>query len=179
MLFKWAMLFFAVLIAPGAWAENCRLSLSQAHIDYGAIRRDGSVAGTSVVLPTRSLHLTVLCAEPSAIALRFTGAAADGQGFQFGRPGRFRLSLKHARVDGLAVEWAAMQRPEEPAGGQLLPGRTLEARVAGMPVAGRRLTAQVDLDTDLPAAALELRNEARLEGRGSLELISLPAPPSQ
>lgn len=179
MLFKWAMLLCALLIAPGAWAENCRLSLSQAHIDYGAIRRAGPVTGASMALPTRSLHLTVLCAEPSAMALRFTGAAADGQGFQFGRPGRFRLSLKHARVDGRAVEWAAMQRPDESTDGQLLPGQTLEVRVAGMRVAGRRLTAQVDIDTDLPADALEVRNEARLEGRGSLELISLPAPPSQ
>ena len=161
------MMFCAVLITPSAWAENCRLSLSQAQIDYGAIRQEA--------LMTRSLHLNVLCAEPSAMALRFVGVAADGQGFQFGRPGRFRLTLKHARLDGQAVEWKA----GESLGGQLLPGQTLQAQLAGMPAAGRRLTAQVDIDTDLPADALEVRNATRLEGRGSLELISLPAPPSQ
>ncbi|MFL1499855.1 hypothetical protein ACI77J_01465 [Pseudomonas sp. O64] len=172
-------LLCTVLAVPDAWAENCRLSLSQPRIDYGAIRREARVESASLVLGTRSLRLSVLCTEPAAIALRFIGIAADGQGFQFGRQGRFRLTLKHAQVDGHAVGWVAAQLPGEPASGQLLPGQTLMARIAGMPLVGRQLTAQVDIDTELPADALHVRDETRLEGLGSFELVSPAVPPSQ
>ncbi|MPR04446.1 hypothetical protein F0169_21605 [Pseudomonas sp. MAFF 212408] len=172
-------LLFAVLAAPDAQAENCRLSVSQPRIDYGAIRREALVERTSIALGTRSLQVNVFCTEPAAIGLRFIGVAADGQGFRFGRQGRFRLSLKHAQVDGRAVAWEAQHLPGQPAGGQLLPGQSLVARAAGMPVTGRQLTAQVDIDTDLPADALEVRSETRLEGLGSFELVSSVVPPSQ
>ncbi|NVZ68263.1 hypothetical protein [Pseudomonas costantinii] len=168
-----------VLAAPDARAENCRLSVSQPRIDYGVIRREDPVERASLALGTRALHVNVLCTEPAAMALRFIGVSADGQGFRFGRQGRFRLSLKHAQMDGRAVEWAATHLPGEPASGQLLPGQTLVARAAGLPVVGRRLTAQVDIDTELPSAALEVRSETRLEGQGSFELVSLPVPPNQ
>jgi|PersoiStandDraft_1058852.scaffolds.fasta_scaffold23894_2 hypothetical protein len=174
------VLLCTVLAAPEVLAENCRLSVSQPRIDYGAIRREALVAKTSMVLGTRSLRVNVICTEPAAMALRFIGVAADRQGFVFGRQGRFRLSLKHAQVDGRAVEWwAATHLPGEPASGQLLPGQTLVARAAGVPVAGRRLTAQVDIDTELPAEALEVRDETHLEGQGSFELISPAVPPSR
>lgn len=173
------MVLCTLLVAPDGWAENCRLSLSQPRIDYGVIRREGPVDKLALVLGTRVRHLNIQCAEPAAMALRFIGVAADGQGFQFGRQGRFRLSLKHAQVDGHAVGWVAAHLPGEPASGQLLPGQTLMARVAGMPMVGRRLTAQVEIDTELPASALEVRSEALLEGQGSFELISPAVPPNQ
>ena len=169
-----------VLLATlDAQAENCRLSLSPPRIDYGAIRRDAVVENATVVLATRTFNLTVLCVEPAAMALRFVAAPADGQGFRFGREGRFRLRLKHAQVDGRAVGWVSAQAPDESANGQLLPGQALVARGAGVPVAGRRFTAQVDLDTELPFEALMVRGEAHLEGMGSFELISQAVPPSQ
>lgn len=172
-------LSYMLLATPDAQAENCRLSLSQPHIDYGAIRRDAMVENAAVVLATRTFNVTVLCVEPAVMALRFVAAPADGQGFRFGREGRFRLRLKHAQVDGRAVGWASAQAPDESANGQLLPGQALVARAAGVPVAGRRLTAQVDLDTELPFEALMVRGEAHLEGLGSFELVSQAVPPSQ
>ena len=168
------VLFCAVLVVPEALAQNCRLSVSQPRIDYGVIRRDGPFDRPTVALATRSLQLNVLCAEPAAVALRFIGVPADGQGFRFGHQGRFWLSLKHAQVDGQAVALAAAQRPGEPANGQLLPGQTLVAHTAG-----RQFTAQVDIDTELPAGALHVRGETYLEGQGSFELVSPAAPQSR
>ncbi|MGB3124820.1 MAG: hypothetical protein WBB95_13495 [Pseudomonas sp.] len=173
------MVLCTVWVAPEVSAENCRLSLSQPRVDYGAIRREAPADSATLALSTRVLHVNVLCAEPAAMAIRFVGVAADGQGFKFGRHGRFRLSLKHAQLDGHAVGWVAAHLPGEPAGGQLLPGQTLMARLAGMPMVGRQLTAQVDIDTELPAGALEVRSETHLEGQGSFELISPAVPPSQ
>ncbi|WDU62461.1 hypothetical protein LRS56_27635 [Pseudomonas poae] len=168
-----------LLAAPQARADNCRLSLNQPRIDYGAMRRDVLMQGTQMTLGTRTLTLSIVCAEPAAMALRFIGVAADEQGFRFGHQGRFRLSLKHAQVDGRAVSWAATHLPGESASGLLLPGQILVARAAGVPLTGRRLSAQVDIDTELPADALNVRSETHLEGQGSFELISPAVPPSQ
>ena len=165
----------AVLLPQAVLAENCRLSVSQSRIDYGVIRPLSLLQSPTVALDTRTLHLSVLCAEPSAMALRFVGAA-DAQGFRFGPQGHFRLSLKHALVDGRAVEWEASRQPGEATRGRLLPDQALVARAAGMPVTGRRLTAQVDIDIDLPADALQVRNYMVLEGQGSFELVSPAAP---
>ena len=158
-------------MAQGVRADNCRLSISQPRVDYGVIRQQSLDERASVAVGTRTVHLSVLCTEPSAMALRFNAMAADGQGFRFGREGRFRLSLKHAQLDGRAVEWTTAG---ETASGQLLPGQVLMA-----PWVGRRLTAQVDVDTDLPAEALRVRSQTLLEGQGSFEWVSPPAPRSR
>lgn len=179
---KWrsagVVLFCALLMAQGVRAENCRLSVSQPRLDYGVIRREAVVQSTSVALGTRTLHLNVVCTQPSMIALRFIGAA-DGQGFRFDRQGRMRLSLKHAQVDGRAVEWGVAHLPGETVSGAFLPGQVLVARAAGQALVGQRLTAQVDVDIDLPSDALQVRDETRLEGRGTFELVSPAALPSR
>lgn len=172
------LLFCSVWMVQGAQAENCRLSVSQSYIDYGVVRREAFVESPSVALGTRMVQLNVVCAAPSTMALRFIGAA-DGQGFRFGRQGRFQLRLKDAQLDGRTVEWEVAQQPGATANGQLLPGQTLVARAAGMPLAGQRLTAQVEVVTDLPSDALQVRNETRLEGQGTFELVSPAAPPTQ
>jgi len=41
------------------------------------------------------------------------------------------------------------------------------------------LTAQVEVDTDLPANALQVSNQVVLEGRGSFELVSPTVPLSR
>ena len=102
-------LFCSLLMAQGVRAENCRLSVSQPRIDYGVIRREAFVESTTLALGTRTLHLNVACAQPSVMALRFIGAA-DGQGFRFDRQGRMRMHLRHAQVDGRAVEWEVADR---------------------------------------------------------------------
>ena len=165
----------AVLLPQAALAQNCRLSVSQPRIDFGVIRPPAWGERATVTLDTRTLHLSVVCAEPSAMALRFIGAA-DGQGFRFGPEGHLRLSLKQALVDGRAVEWEAARQPGETNSGRLLPGQALVAQAAGVPVTGRRLTAQVDIDIDLPAEALQVRNQMVLEGQGRFELVSPAAP---
>lgn len=171
-------LLFVIAMANEARADTCRLSLSQSRIDYGPVRH-GQQDSQSVSLGTRTLHLNVVCADASVMALRFSGVPADGQGFRFGRQGQFTLNLKHAQVDGQAVEWAVAHLPVEPATGRLLPGQTLVARAAGLPLVGRRLTAQVDVEAHVPSAALGVRSETLLEGLGNLELVSLAVPPNR
>lgn len=165
------VLLCGAMMAQGVRADICRLSINQPRVDYGVIRQQNLDERASVAVGTRTVHLSILCTEPSAMALRFNAVAADGQGFRFGREGRFRLSLKHAQLDGHAVEWTITG---EPASGQLLPGQVLMA-----PAVGRRLTAQVEIDTDLPTDALRVRSHTTLEGQGSFELVSPLVPRSR
>lgn len=167
------LLFCTMAMSEAVQAQNCRLSVSQPTVDYEVIRNEPLTHSPTLALGTRMLHLSVLCMEPATIALRFVGAA-DGQGFRFGRQGHFRLTLKQAQVDGHAVEWAPVQLAGEPVGGQLLPGQVLSTRAVG-----KRLTAQVRIDTELPSDALQVRSHAVLEGRGRFELVSPTAPLSR
>ena len=167
-------LLWMALVASQAQAENCRMTLSESRVDYGVIRPSQATSGrATVTLDTpRTLHLSVLCTNASTMALRFSGVAADAQGFQFGRQGRFTLNLRQAQVDGRPVSW----QTDDTSSGQLLPGRMLYASVGGTPVTGRRLTAQVEVAVQLPANALAVTRETLLEGHGQFELVS-PAVP--
>ncbi|CRM29601.1 MULTISPECIES: hypothetical protein [Pseudomonas] len=167
-------LVVVALLVNQARAEDCRMTLSEPRVDYGVIRPSQTSSGRSTLrLDTqRTLHLSVLCANPAAMALRFSGAPADAQGFQFGRQGRFMLSLRRAQVDGRPVAW----QTDETADGRLLPGRTLVASAAGVPMMGRRLTAQVEVEVHLPADALSVRREVLLEGHGQFVLVSPTVP---
>ena len=167
-------LLWVAVVASQAQADNCRMTLSEPRVDYGVIRPSQATSGrATVTLDTpRTLHLSVLCANPTAMALRFNGVPADAQGFQFGRQGRFVLNLMQAQVDGIPVTW----QTDATAGGRLLPGRTVVASAAGVPMTGRRLTAQVEIEVHLPADALSMRRERRLEGRGQFELVSAAVP---
>ncbi|WP_082224403.1 hypothetical protein [Pseudomonas trivialis] len=167
-------LLLVALMGSPARADDCRMTLSEPRVDYGVIRpSQASSSRATLTLDTqRTLHLSVLCTNPAAMALRFSGVPADAQGFQFGRQGRFTLSLRQAQVDGQSVTW----QPDETGGGRLLPGRALYANAAGVAVTGRRLTAQVEIEVQLPADALQVRREMLLEGHGQFELVSPAAP---
>lgn len=170
------LLVFCLLLTTGeAHAGNCQLSLSQPQIDYGVLRpaeRSNGRFGTQIIAPgKRTFHLSVLCVDASPMAIRFTGSPAGGPGFRFGHDGSFTLELTHARLDGRNVELAAEQTLAGTSGGRLLPGQMLIARVGGVPVTGRRLSAQVDLDTYLPAALFSVRRETTLEGGGQFEWL--------
>ncbi|KAF1029075.1 MAG: hypothetical protein GAK37_01913 [Pseudomonas sp.] len=163
-------LLAVVLMANEARADTCQISLSQPRLDYGHLRHGEQTLGT------RTLHLSIVCAEPSAMALRFNGVAADARGFRFGRQGHFRLSLQQARIDGQPVEWMSAPLPGALATAPLVPGQTLVASASGRPVTGRRLTAQVEVSAEVPPEAFAVRRETLLEGLGVFERVS-PAVP--
>lgn len=53
------VLLCTVLAAPDVLADNCRLSVSQPRIDYGAIRTEARVERAALVLATRRLRVNV------------------------------------------------------------------------------------------------------------------------
>lgn len=169
------LLFMLAIAAQDASANDCRLSISQPRVDYGMLRRaellDEQVSNQPIILGKRTLQLSVVCAEPGAVALRFTGVPAGAQGFRFGRQGSFTLALKHAQVDGRAVELNSLQSTDTSALGHLLPGQVLIAKAGGLPLTGTRFSAQVEIDTYLPPDAFSVRHETVFEGQGHFEWL--------
>ncbi|MCP2050340.1 hypothetical protein [Pseudomonas salomonii] len=163
------------IAGPDASANDCRLSISQPRVDYGMLRRaellDERISNQPIILGKRTLQLSVVCAEPGAVALRFTGVPAGTQGFRFGRQGSFTLALKHAQVDGRAVELNSLQSTDTSALGHLLPGQVLIAKAGGLPLTGTRFSAQVEIDTYLPPDAFSVRHETVFEGQGHFEWL--------
>ncbi|MCF5546497.1 hypothetical protein GIV68_17300 [Pseudomonas salomonii] len=169
------LLFMLAIAGPDASANDCRLSISQPRVDYGMLRRaellDERISNQPIILGKRTLQLSVVCAEPGAVALRFTGVPAGTQGFRFGRQGSFTLALKHAQVDGRAVELNSLQSTDTSALGHLLPGQVLIAKAGGLPLTGTRFSAQVEIDTYLPPDAFSVRHETVFEGQGHFEWL--------
>ena len=169
------LLFMLVIAAPGASANDCRLSLSQPRVDYGVLRRtellDEGVRSQPIILGRRTLQLSVVCAQPGAVAMRFTGVPAGTQGFRFGRQGSFTLALRHAQVDGRAVELNSAQSTDMSTTGLLLPGHVLIAKASGLPLTGTRFSALVEIDTYLPPDAFSVRRETVFEGQGHFEWL--------
>lgn len=181
------VLFVMALLASEASVATCQVALSQPRVDYGVLRHgqglDGHAGAQS--LGRRTVLLNVVCVDPAPMALRFSGSPAGGLGFRFGGDGAFALGIRHAHVDGRSVDLIAEGAPSVAVSEHLMPGQVLIARAAGVPVAGRRLSAHLEIDPYLPVEAFSVRRETTLEGRVQVEWMPLgvsisPAvPPSQ
>jgi hypothetical protein len=165
-----------LMLTSPAKAEQCSVSLSQDRVDYGRLHRGELLieqpGRTELALGKRTLNLSVVCPQPTAMALRFDAPGAGAEAFSLGLQGSFTLSLRQPRVDGQAVELFQGRARSLEQASRLLPGQTLVARQGGAPVQGRMFSAQVEIETYLPASATRVRDEVTIEGRGRFELVS-------
>ncbi|EPJ82137.1 hypothetical protein CFII68_18305 [Pseudomonas sp. CFII68] len=164
-----------MLVSP-VKAEQCNVSLSQDRVDYGRLHRGGlqveQPGKAELALGKRTLNLSVVCPQPTAMALRFDGPGAGPEAFSLGLQGNFTLSLRQPRLDGQAVELFQGRARSLEQASRLLPGQTLVARQGGAPIQGRMFSAQVEIETYLPVTATRVREETLIEGRGRFELVS-------
>ncbi|WP_053150149.1 hypothetical protein [Pseudomonas sp. P97.38] len=165
-------------MANPAKAEQCSVSLSQDRLDYGRLHQGELLVAqpdqAALALGKRTLSLNVVCAEPTTMALRFDSPGAGPEAFSLGLHGHFTISLTRPRLDGQAVELFQGRARTLEQGSRLLPGQTLVARQGGGPVRGRMFSAQVEIETYLPASAARVRDETSIDGRGRFELVPQP-----
>lgn len=164
-----------LMLTNPAKAEQCSVSLSQDRIDYGRLHSGELLVEqpgqAELALGKRTLNLSVVCPQPTAMALRFDSPGAGPEAFSLGLHGSFTLGLKQPRLDGQAVELFQGRARSLEQGSRLLPGQTLVARQGGVPIQGRMFTAQVEIETYLPASATRVRDETLIDGRGRFELV--------
>lgn len=154
------------------------MSLSQDRLDYGRLHPGELLVEqpgkAEFALGKRTLSLNVICAEPTAMALRFDSPAAGPEAFSLGLHGHFTLSLKRPRLDGQAVELFQGRARSLEQSSRLLPAQTLVARQGGGPVQGRMFSALVEIESYLPSSAARVRDETLIDGRGRFELVPHP-----
>ncbi|WP_181883238.1 hypothetical protein [Pseudomonas fluorescens] len=165
--------FAVTLLANQVSAADCQLSLSQPRVDYGVLRHAQLLDDHwgSPSLGKRTVLLNVICIDPVPMAVRFSGLPAGPQGFRFGGDGAIVLSVRHAQLDGRAVDLLAEDSMPGAPRERLLPGQVLIARAAGGPVAGRLLSVQLDIAPNVPMSVFSVRGETTLEGRVQIEWV--------
>lgn len=180
--------------APAA----CTPTLSNGgHVELGKLSVDDLSVDKDTVLPPRALSLSVTCDAPTAFAVRMqdnrqgssTGTGDEttyGLGLDASRQkiGRYRLLFDPARIT--ADSFAHVFSTDSTTGG--LPWSSAGARITaiganrylgfsstsgstGGPSAIQNLNATLNLEaTVAPLGSLDLGNEVRLDGSGTLEI---------
>ena len=164
-----------------AQAANCDMTLSEAAIDYGHLKRAELEASHppphDVSLSPRRLTLNIRCEQPAPITLRFHAPPAAKGGYAFADGGSFTLHLSQATLDGRAVELATTddsghviqrigtsQYLEADQGVAILAG--------GERLKGTHAVISVEVDPSVPHTALRVREETQWKGGGQFELIA-------
>ncbi|MCS3509244.1 hypothetical protein [Achromobacter sp. JUb104] len=178
-------LILLLFIAAGAASAECRLSISNPEIDYGALYRGELLAqGRSpmLALNRRDLTLTAICDTVTPLALRFLGDAAGPNSYRFAANGNFTIRLRNATVDGNRIELAqtagtggALSSPS--ASVLLTPGSAVSPVALGQAASGKVFTAQIEFDTCIDEPATRVRDVTILEGGGVFELVRADGKP--
>ncbi|MEN5236234.1 MULTISPECIES: DUF1120 domain-containing protein [Pseudomonas] len=186
-----ALLAAAGLLPTVGQADDCQVSLSQPQADFGRFNRTTLIKhAQELELGTRSVGLTVTCAQAQDLSLFFRAAQHNGTRFALGDQGSFAVRLDQALLDGAPVELGRFSAPGQAPqasgraldwlpqtwlaplrAGQTLPGRVFSARLE---VKGWGLPAMLGL-TD----ALSLRAAGQVEaagGKGHLDVMAAIAP---
>jgi hypothetical protein len=166
-------------LATGGDGTNCEVALSSAQIDYGRLSRATMVATANgeLVLPPRTITLTISCRQPQDMTVLFKGLAADTRTFRFTDRGRFSLRLHDALLDGGVVDLGQL---EGGGGGPLrtaaslpwLPGQGLTPVKNGKSAIGRSFTAQIDIEARVDEQATRVRDTVRWSAEGTVDAVA-------
>jgi len=167
-----------------AFAADCQLQSSQPVQDFGQFNpyELTKVPGSdSASLGQRVLQLTVICPDPSTLAIVFRGAAAGAQRFKMGDAGQFSLTVKDALLDGQPVNLGRAMNPKATpehaaASVQLTPEYYIVplAISNSRPQQGKTLTLRVEINAYLKMDHLKIRDITPFQGQGFFELDAVP-----
>ncbi|MBN2977315.1 DUF1120 domain-containing protein [Pseudomonas lactucae] len=165
-------LVFLLLGTPAWSAEDCRLNLSQAQLDFGLMNRAVAwVPAPERLLGERRVSLTLNCAQSTDLSLFYRGPGAWPERFRFTERGSYGLRVSEATVDGQTVELGliagAGQAPSATSA-QLAwqPDHGIVPMRNGMAVAGRSLSLQLDISAWASEDAARVRDAVTWDTTG-------------
>ncbi|MFJ3462006.1 hypothetical protein [Achromobacter spanius] len=174
---KAALACFLIATACSAAAE-CRFSISNPEIDYGALYRGELMSqgrAPMFSLSKRELTLTAVCTEATPFVMRFSGDAASTNSYRFATNGNFTIRLSNATVDGSRIDLArsagaggALSVPASSV--MLTPGAAVAPMAGGHAVSGKVFSAQVEFETHIDEPSTRVRDVTVLQGGGAFEL---------
>ncbi|HVI56831.1 MAG TPA: hypothetical protein VM621_17455 [Luteibacter sp.] len=176
---KW---FFLAVLAfaaeAGAQVTHCEVTSSAPQVDYGRLSRATMAVDASgdLVLPARSITLSVRCPEPQDMTVFFRAQPADTKAFRFTGQGRFGLRLRGGVLDGEAVDLGQLERqgdiPIRVASSlPWQPDQGIAPVKAGRVATGRVFIAQVDIDATVKAQAMSVRDATRWTILGEIDAV--------
>lgn len=158
--------------------RRCTLTLSPAVVDYGQVSAGtglqlGRQAG--VVLPTRTLHLNLVCPQPVNLTMLYHAPSLDPLRFDLGGAGFYTLRVHDVRVDEVAAEIGMVTVPGEPPSviAETLawsPERAWVPMHAGRQTPGSTLSALIDVETTLTAGVGAIRDAQVWEAGGNIDV---------
>lgn len=168
-----------VLLNSTAWgAEECQLNLSQAQLDFGLMNRAVALApAPERLLGERRLSLTLNCPQPTDMSLFYRGLGAGQERFRFTERGSYGLRVSAAVLDGQAVELgliAGQGQPPSVVSSQLSwqPGHGIVPMRAGVALAGRSLSLQVDASAWASEDATKVRDAVTWDAAGLFDALT-------
>lgn len=176
-MFGMALAALAATPAHAQASARCDAQLSESLVDYGRLTRaqllERQPDPARASLGKRLVALTAVCAERTAMALSFQGAAADDTGFRFAANDRFTLRIVQAQLDGKPVRLAASHADATGSAPSSLlrPGDRLSPMDGAGLAQGQRLTVQLEIEPFVRAAATRVAVESTWEGAGRFEVL--------
>lgn len=168
-----------LLVAGTVHAQDeCRLDLSESHLDFGLMNRAaGPASAPERLLGERRLSLTLNCPQPSDMSLFYRALAAGSERLRFTEDGSYRVQVHDGVLDGRAVELGLL------AGQGQAPGvvaSSLNWRADhgiapmhnGQPATGSSFSVQLEVSAWANAAATHVRDAVTWETEG---LVDAPA----
>lgn len=160
--------------------DACAIRTSQPVLDFGTFNSGQLKSNTRarmLSMGKRYLQLSVICPDPTKMALTFQGQATGSTAFNMSNLGAFTLNFKDARVDGKQVLLGRVSSVENlPASirsnMRLLPHSYIAPISSGRLVAGKVLNITVEIEALAKPETGKVLDKTTVEGEGQFAIIS-------
>lgn len=175
---KRLLLLGLAVSAAQAQADDCQLSLSQAHLDFGvlnrAVQRNPSA---EIQLGERRLSLSLNCPAPTDMHVFYRALAATVERYRFTEHGSYRVHASDAVLDGQAVELGLVtaQGQMPTIRGNALDWRPDHAIVPlrdSLPTTGSSFSVQLQVNAWAQAGATQVRDAVTWEASGLIDAVA-------
>ncbi|MCG5126927.1 hypothetical protein [Enterobacter mori] len=191
---KYVMIIALICGASGiptvAQADDgeCEMMSAVKTVDYGRYRKEDMRKGSAehvgkvyngYASVTREFQVSVMCPDSRKMRISITGAARENLAYRFTDSGAMKIAFKDGRVDGSAVQLAAVDIGSVAVQGGAaqitLPPEKALAAVNGTEVAGEQFTATMMVTTYLSDKAFSVTNTKDFTETLTLNVDTLPA----
>lgn len=167
--------------------SECEMMSAVKTVDYGRYRKEDMRKGSAehvgkvyngYASVTREFQVSVMCPDARKMRISITGAARENLAYRFTDSGAMKIAFKDGRVDGSAVQLAAVDigsvAVQGGAAQVTLPPEKALAAVNGTEVAGEQFTATMMVTTYLSDKAFSVTNMTDFTETLTLNVDTLP-----
>ena len=162
-----------------ALADDCQLTLSESHLDFGLMNRViHSPASREIQLGERYLSLNLNCAQPADMSIFYRALAAVGsERFRFSDRGSYAVQASDGVLDGQAVELGLISGPGQPPGTRAnlldwLADQAIAPLRDGLPARGSSFSVQLRVSAWALGDATQVRDAVTWEASGLFDAVA-------